>query len=86
MTLIERWGQLPHMAAAGTAEVSFPAGEGTELYALDTAGRRLAPVPLTLREGRAFARLNVFNPFGPDHALRTGPGNKRPGGVSNITD
>lgn len=64
MTLIERWGQLPHMAAAGTAEVSFPAGEGAELYALDTAGRRLAPVPLTLREGRASARLNVFNPFG----------------------
>lgn len=64
MTLIERWGQLPHMAAAGTAEVSFPAGEGAELYALDTAGRRLAPVPLMLREGRASARLNVFNPFG----------------------
>lgn len=64
MTLIERWGQLPHMAAAGTAEVSFPAGEGAELYALDTAGRRLAPVPLTLREGRVSARLNVFNPFG----------------------
>lgn len=55
MTLIERWGQLPHMAAAGTAEVSFPAGEGAELYALDAAGRRLAPVPLTLREGRASA-------------------------------
>ena len=64
MTLIERWGQLPHMAAAGTAEVSFPAGEGTELYALDTAGRRLASIPLTFRDGRTSAELNIFNPFG----------------------
>ena len=64
MTRIERWGQLPHMAAAGTAEVSFPPGEGAELYALDTAGRRLASIPLTFRDGRASAELNVFNPFG----------------------
>lgn len=64
MTRIERWGQLPHMAAAGTAEISLPGGKGMELYALDTAGRRLAPISLAFRDGRAFAELNVFNPFG----------------------
>ena len=64
MTRIIRWGQVPHMAAAGSAEISLPGGKGMELYALDTAGRRLASIPLTFRDGRAFAKLNVFNPFG----------------------
>ena len=64
MTRIIRWGQVPHMAAAGSAEISLPGGKGMELYALDTAGQRLASIPLTFRDGRAFAKLNVFNPFG----------------------
>ena len=64
MNLIRRWGQTPHMAAAGTAEISLPAGEGMELYALDTAGKRLARIELPVRDGRAVARLNVFNSFG----------------------
>ena len=56
MNRIKRWGRLPHMAAAGSAEVSFPAGGEMELYALDTAGRRLAPVSITSRNGRACAQ------------------------------
>ena len=64
MTRIIRWGQVPHMAAAGSAEISLPGEKGMELYALDTAGQRLASIPLTFRNGRAFAKLNIFNPFG----------------------
>ncbi len=64
MNRILRWGELPHMAAAGEAEIQLPGGDGMELYALDTAGNRLARVALSPRGNRTVARLRVFNPFG----------------------
>ena len=64
MNRILRWGELPHMAAAGEAEILLPGGEGVELYALDTAGNRLEHVALSPHGNRTAARLRVFNSFG----------------------
>ena len=64
MNRILRWGELPHMAAAGEAEILLPGGEGLELYALDTAGNRLEHVALSPHGNRTAARLRVFNSFG----------------------
>ena len=64
MNRILRWGELPHMAAAGEAEILLPGGKGVELYALDTAGNRLEHVALSPHGNRTAARLRVFNSFG----------------------
>ena len=64
MNRILQWGKLPHMAAAGEAEILLPDSSGMELYALDTAGKRIGRIKLSSKDSHNTARLSVFNPFG----------------------
>lgn len=60
------WGKLPHLAARGEADVtlSLPDGEYT-LYSCDTAGKRLAEIPLKRLDGGTIGfPAKVFRPEG----------------------
>ena len=49
--LMTDWGKLPHLMRAGRATLSFAHAAKLRAWALDSAGRRLYEVPLTVREG-----------------------------------
>ncbi len=60
------WGKAPHLAARGEAAVrlALPAGK-YQLYSCDTAGKRLAEVPLVTGEKGAITfQAKVFRPEG----------------------
>ncbi|PVY45494.1 glycoside hydrolase family 5 protein [Victivallis vadensis] len=64
---LEEWGTTPFLAARGEAVLTFSpaAGRNYRLFAVDTAGKRLAELPLNRTEtGGLSALLKVFNPFG----------------------
>lgn len=67
MERLDSWGTTPFLAARGEAVLTFSpaAGRNYRLFAVDTAGKRLAELPLNRTEtGGLSALLKVFNPFG----------------------
>ncbi|MPM68586.1 hypothetical protein SDC9_115520 [bioreactor metagenome] len=63
MRRLESWGEVPFLARRGEAAISF-VGSGFQLYALNSAGKRLAEIPLSVKNGSSNTKLSVFNPFG----------------------
>ena len=63
---LESWGTLPYLAARGEAEISLKPESGEfQLYAVDSAGKRLGEIPLNKQaDGSLKAVLRVFQPFG----------------------
>ena len=60
-------GEPPFLAARGEAVLTLrpAAGRQYRLHAVDTAGKRLAEIPLTPGgDGSLGCRIAVFNPFG----------------------
>ncbi len=54
MTLLEKWGDLPHLVRAGKATLRLSVtGPATDtLYPLDAAGRRQKPIPCLVQQLR----------------------------------
>ena len=66
MRQLEGWGTFPYLAARGEAEISLKPESGEfQLYAVDSAGKRLGEIPLNKQaDGSLKAVLRVFQPFG----------------------
>lgn len=67
MTRLERWGKTPLLAACGEAQIALKTTQGSTyaLYAVDTAGERLAEVPLSRSASGALCfPARVFTPNG----------------------
>ncbi|MPN34352.1 hypothetical protein SDC9_181845 [bioreactor metagenome] len=65
MTQLESWGELPHLARRGEAEIMLKTPGNYKLYPVDTAGKRLTEIPLT-RDGNSLRfPAKVFTPDGP---------------------
>ncbi len=62
MECIESYGVTPFLAARGEAELTLSLKNGVnyKLYAVDTAGKRLAEIPML----NGTFKASVFNPFG----------------------
>lgn len=52
-TVLTAWGETPVLFRAGTAAVTMQHSAGLKLFALSTAGRRIAEVPVTYTGGSA---------------------------------
>ncbi len=68
MVQMDKWGTTPFLAARGEAEIELAAAPGAEytLYTVDTAGKRLAEVPLKRTAAGALQfPAKVFTPEGP---------------------
>ena len=67
MIRLERWGKTPLLAACGEAQIALKTTQGSTyaLYAVDTAGERLAEVPLSRSASGALCfPARVFTPNG----------------------
>jgi hypothetical protein len=64
-TLLD-WGSLPYLAAAGSARIEIAAAEPGSLtvWALSTAGKRLAEIPTAISAGRLAFSVDVNGPTG----------------------
>ena len=57
-------GTVPHLIASGTADVELGLPGNWDVWAIDTAGKRLAQLPVKNKKGKKAFRISVFNKFG----------------------
>ncbi len=67
MTRMDSWGMMPFLAARGEAEIELATAPGAEytLYTADTAGERLAEIPVERTESGIRFPVKVFTGKGP---------------------
>ncbi len=65
MTRVESFGEPPHLIRRGEAEIYLKTPANYRLYAVDTAGKRLAEIPLTRQDTALHFSAKVFTPQGP---------------------
>ena len=65
MTLLEKWGVPPFLAAKGEAKITISlAPADYRLYAVDTAGKRMQEIKFSDKGGKISFTAKVFNKFG----------------------
>lgn len=65
--VLERWGELPHLARRGRASVALERArppQAVELWRLDMAGRRVGPVPVQVQGRTLSFTLDTLGPDG----------------------
>jgi hypothetical protein len=64
--VLEGWGHLPYLVRAGTARITLHAERAGDLkvWALDTAGRRVAPITAAASDGALSFTTNTRGPAG----------------------
>ena len=69
LTILEDWGDLPHLARNGAAEVSLAVADGDwTAWRLDTAGRRLAQIPVSRDSATGRHTFTARTDYDPDAA------------------
>jgi hypothetical protein len=63
-TVLESWGSLPHIARQGTATVTLKHSGRVQVWRLDTAGNRVAPLPVTQNGDMVTLNLSTRAPDG----------------------
>ena len=69
LTILEDWGGLPHLARNGAADISLAVADGDwTAWRLDTAGRRLAQIPVSRDPATRRLAFSVRTDYDPDVA------------------